>query len=204
MCFGPLLAAKAIYMKDSMSIKRSTISRWVMKLLERTVSASTLSVCRRDSANSILTLCPTLIFFLTSLENSTNTTKSWSSMIRRRTFGSWSQQMLPRAEVSSSSTTSMMWMLTNYPLYLDMLQIHCLLTVINLILESTYSSHVMSLWESIYFKRVWRDSLVRHTPPRLTRTISICISPTTASTRKMTSSSKMKIVSRTTLVISGR
>lgn len=187
-----------------MSIKRSITSLWVMKLLVRTVSASTLSVCRRDSANSILTLCPILIFFQTSLENSTNTTKSWSNMIRKRTSGSWSQQMLHRAEVSSSSMTSMMWMLTNYPLYLDMLPIHFLLTVINLILESTSSSHVMNLWESIYSKRVWQDSPVRHIPPRLTRTISTCISPTTVSTRRTISSSKMRIASRTTLVTSGR
>ena len=105
---GALLVARATCMRAWMSTKKLTISHRVTKSPGRTDSASTLSECKKDLENNILTLSQILIFSPMNSVNSMSTIKSSNSTTAKRTFGSLNQPTLPKVEVSCWLTTSMM------------------------------------------------------------------------------------------------
>lgn len=112
-------------MKDLMNTKRSIISLRVMKSLVKIVSASILSVCKRDLARTISTLCLILTFYPMNLEISTIIIKSLNKANQERTFGLLSQLMHARVEVSTWLTILMMSMLMRLQLFASMWQILC-------------------------------------------------------------------------------
>ena len=136
-CFGHQVQSSPISMKVSTNFKKSISSLNHTKSHAKTVYASTWSVCKKSSENQLSTLPQTRTSYRKNSVISITTIRSWSNTSLRRTCGSSSQPTHAKAKVSTSLTTSMMWMWTRHLWFRSTSRTPYWLMVTNLIWEST-------------------------------------------------------------------